>query len=263
MARSLEAARKRFGGRTGKVKMDCHGDARCVAAVDGTPADARKVIYVIAGPHAVVVQRGEERFERLVDVGADGTVVVWIPAAGAAVAERDREREPGTGTTRVEKESGGTSPSWFFCRGRGDRRDWRGDGVQWARCFEEARSIFRGCLWGWGDGGAAARLRAAGAGGKERAAPHESLAGATGVLAAATAAVGIFAVRWKSGASARLTVRTQRSAALAGFEIVTFSSRVDRRPFIRNCARTGTADRGGSGRRAGPVRVRGYRRWRG
>jgi len=73
---TLEAARKRFAGRTGKIRIECAGEARCLVAVDGTAGDARKPIFVGAGPHAVVVQRGADRIERLVDVKAEQIVVV-------------------------------------------------------------------------------------------------------------------------------------------------------------------------------------------
>jgi hypothetical protein len=226
VARSLEAARKQFAGRTGKVKVDCRGDSRCVAAVDGAPADARKAIYVMAGPHAVVVQRGEERFERLVDVGVDATVVVATPAGERGV-EAARESGTGTGTgtararARARRDESGISPAWFFV----------GTGVTVvlgvATAFSGAdasKKHDRFASDGCGPGGVG-RLpldcEQQGQEGKNAQLRTNLLLGATAVLATTTAAVGIFAVKWKSGASARLTVGTQRSAALAGFELVT------------------------------------------
>ncbi|HSO37398.1 MAG TPA: hypothetical protein VLT33_32960 [Labilithrix sp.] len=219
VARSLAAARKRFAGRTGKVKVDCRGETRCVAAVDGAAADARRAIYVIAGPHAVVLQRGEERIEELVEVKADGTVVV----GGAASAPSTAPSASPTSTTprAPADEDRRLAPIWFFvgigvtaafggvtvlsgldAANKHDRFDrdgcgTRGSGPLPADCDQR------------GHDGESAQLRT------------NVLLGATALVAVATVGVGVFAVRWKNGTRASLSVGTQRSAAVAGFELVT------------------------------------------
>jgi hypothetical protein len=47
------------------------------------------------------------------------------------------------------------------------------------------------------------------------------LLGATAVVAVTTAAIGIFAVRWKDGTEARVTFSPSATRAMAGLEIVT------------------------------------------
>jgi hypothetical protein len=47
------------------------------------------------------------------------------------------------------------------------------------------------------------------------------LLGASAVFAVATAAIGIFAVRWRDGTEARVTFSPSATRALAGLEIVT------------------------------------------
>ena len=241
VARSLEAARKRFAGRTGKVKVDCRLETRCVASVDGAPADARKAIYVIAGPHAVVVQRGEERFERLVEVKADATVTVSASeegggggvgagaGAGGSGGPGGPGGESGTGTgTGTSGGSGsgeasqsGISPVWFYV-GVGATAVLAGatvlsglDAVKKHDGFESG-----GCANG-GSGPLPVDCEERGRNGETAQLRTNLLLGATAVLAATTVAVGIFAVRWKDGTRARVTVGTQRSAAIAGFELTT------------------------------------------
>jgi hypothetical protein len=112
LRKTLEAARRRFAGRTGKIRIDCRGETRCLASVDGAAADARKAIYVAAGPHAVVVQRGEERSERLIEVRADAIVVV-AATVGLSAAEKERS---GTGTGEragTSERAGGISRGWL------------------------------------------------------------------------------------------------------------------------------------------------------
>ena len=220
VAKSLEAARKRFAGRTGKVKVDCRGETRCAASVDGVPADARKTIYVIAGPHAVIVQRGDERFERLVEVKVDATVTVAGPEK-AGVGGSGIGGDSGTGTGTGESQPSGISPVWFYV-GIGATAVLAGvtvlsglDAVKKHDGFDSG-----GCANG-GSGPLPVDCEERGRNGESAQLRTNLLLGATAVLAATTVAVGIFAVRWKDGTRARLTVGTHRSAAIAGFELVT------------------------------------------
>ena len=222
VARTLVAARKRFAGRTGKVRVDCRAEARCVAAVDGSPADARRLIYVIAGPHAVVVHRGEEKVEELVEVKADATVVVGggsgaTPPTGTSTPSTSTSEKPSTS----EKASQKLEPVWFFV-GVGVTAIFAGatvlsgvdavtkhDRFKGNGCAVDATGPRPADCDQQGHDGASAQLRT------------NVLLGSTVLLAAATAAVGIFAVRWSNGTRASLAFGTSRSAALAGFELVT------------------------------------------
>jgi hypothetical protein len=230
VARSLAAARKRFGGRTGKVSVDCRGESRCVASIDGTPADARKVIYVIAGPHAVVLQRGEERVERLVEVKADATVVVGGESSASLPSTSPNTTVPTSpagpsagpaGPAGPDKPSSGVSPVWFFV----------GLGVTGvvgaATLVSGLDAVSKHDSFGRDGCGTDATgpkpqdCDQRGRDGESAQRRTNVLLGATAVLAVATAAVGIFVVRWKDGTKAQLTVGATRSAALAGFELVT------------------------------------------
>lgn len=218
VARTLAVARKRFAGRTGKVRVDCRAEARCVAAVDGSPADARRLIYVMAGPHAVVVHRGDERVEELVEVKADATVVV----GGVSVAplpSASRSDKPSTATSTSEHAK--LPPIWFFV-GVGVTAVFAGGTVISGVDAVTKHDRFKGN--GCGVDGTGARPADCDQRGHDGASAQlrtNVLLGTTVLLAAATAAVGIFAVRWSNGTRASLTLGTQRSAALAGFELVT------------------------------------------
>jgi hypothetical protein len=224
---TLEAARKRFAGRTGKVRIECKGEARCLAAVDGIAADARKPIYVAAGPHAVVLQWGEQRIDRLVDVRPDATVTV-SPLDPTQVRSGQNEpgagggpKEPGSGGGPKEPGSGGISPIWFYV-GIGATAVVGGitvvSGLDAVSLHDRFEAV--GC----GSGGAGRPASDCGERGREGESAQlrtNVLLGATAALAVTTAVLGIFAVRWKDGSQGRITVGTARGAAMAGFELVT------------------------------------------
>jgi len=217
VARSLAAARKRFAGRTGKVKVDCGVEARCVAAVDGTAADARRAIYVIAGPHAVALQRGEERIEELVEVKAEGTVVVGgVPGSAAPAAVTTSAPTP-----TMSDEDRGLAPVWFFA-GIGLTAAFGGatvvSGIDAAVRHD---SFDRDGCGTSGTGPRPADCDQRGHNGESAQLRTNVLLGATALVAVATVAVGIFAVRWKNGTRARVTASARGPAAMAGFELVT------------------------------------------
>lgn len=246
LKKTVEAARKRFAGRTGKIKIDCRGETRCLAAVDGAAADARKAIYVAAGPHAVVVQRGDERIDRLVEVRADAIVVVaaTIGAGGSAGAGAGGSAGAGAGGSAAagagaggsaaagaggsagagagarEGEHGGISRGWFWV-GLGVTAVLGGVTIGSGLDAVAKHDTFKsgGCLGGSGEVPRDCGDRASA--GKIATTRTNVLLGATAVLAVTTAAIGIFAVRWHDGTQARLTVRTSASSAMAGLEIVT------------------------------------------
>jgi hypothetical protein len=226
---SLEAARKRFAKRTGKIKVECRGETRCLAAVDGAAAaDARKPIYVAAGPHAVVVQRGDERIERLVEVKPDGVVVVSTvttstagsasppPSSGATSGP-----QPATGPTPPNEDVHGISRGWFFV-GLGLTAVVGGVTVVSGLDAVAKHDRFKtgNCASG-GSGELPVDCGEMSDAGKRAQTRTNVLLGAKALLAVTTAAIGIFAVRWRDGTQARLTFGTSRARAMAGLEVVT------------------------------------------
>jgi hypothetical protein len=107
LVRTLETARRRFAGRAGKLRVECNNASPCVASVDGVARDAARPVYVLAGPHDVVVQRGDERFQVLVQVPADAVVPVTGPRPAAIV--RDVPPEP-----EKPRAASGIGPGWFW-----------------------------------------------------------------------------------------------------------------------------------------------------
>ena len=230
---TLEAARKRFLGRTGKIRVECGAETRCLAAVDGTAADARRPIFVGAGPHAVVVQRGGERIERLVDVKADQIVVVTASGESAgANANANAGANANANANADEGRAGageglGISRGWFYV-GLGLTAVLGGvtvisglDAVAKHDRFKTA-----GCASG-GTGPVPVDCGERGADGTRAQTRTNVLLGATAVLAVTTAAIGIFAVRWKNGVEARLTFtpslvgRNGGAGSMAGLQLVT------------------------------------------
>jgi hypothetical protein len=124
LAKSIDAAKKRFAGRTGTIRVDCKGAARCLIAVDGRAADGSRAVFATVGPHSVVVERGSERFERLVEVGPGATTLVTseshsAPSSSSAVppaspSSGSPSSSPPSATAHSPPTSPGISPLWFF-----------------------------------------------------------------------------------------------------------------------------------------------------
>ncbi len=112
LAKTLDAAKKRFSGRTGKVRVDCGFASTCLVAVDGTARDAARAVHVGVGAHSVMVERDGVRLDRLVDVRA-GEVVLLAPEEKSAPASPNVV--PPVAPPRPETPSEkGLSPVWFF-----------------------------------------------------------------------------------------------------------------------------------------------------
>jgi hypothetical protein len=191
LVRSIEAAKKRFAGRTGTIRVECKDVTPCLLAVDGRAATASRPVLATVGPHRVVVERGSERFERLIEV-RPGTVSV----VGETEATPPTRIAPSPVRPSTEAASSGVSPIWFFV-GLGatvvagaattfsalDATSQHDDFVA-AGCSPSATgSKARDCD-ARADDGSSATLRT------------NLLLGLTGVLAVSTALVGTFVVRW-------------------------------------------------------------------
>jgi hypothetical protein len=82
LAQSAEAARKKLGGRAGRVRVACPEGAACLATLDGAPMGIPAPSWTRTGQHTVVVQVDGASQTKLVTVGAEEIVVV-APTARA------------------------------------------------------------------------------------------------------------------------------------------------------------------------------------
>jgi len=85
LAKSIEAAKKKFAGRAGRMKIGCPDGSSCLATLDGAAVAVGKPVWSRAGQHTVVVQVDGEAQTKLVDVKADQTVDVTPVAKSAQV----------------------------------------------------------------------------------------------------------------------------------------------------------------------------------
>jgi hypothetical protein len=187
------------------------------------------------------VQRGDERFERLVEVRGDAVVVVAAPedarsrpggtsggsgAGGPGSAAGGGGGGGGTngGASAVaddERARAGLAPAWFFV---GVGVTALASGLTLASGLDAVAKHDQFAANGCGSGATGPRASdcdARGRAGESAQLRTNLLLGASSVLAVATVAVGVFAVRWKDGTRARVALSTTRSSALAGFELVT------------------------------------------
>jgi hypothetical protein len=210
LARTMESARRRFAGRSGKLHVDCDGAPSCLVSVDGVAGDATRPLYVKPGPRAIVVQRGRERIERIVDVLPDRVTVVppkLSPIGAPVEGPRGGPLDPSPlpPVHPADRSSGGLSPTWF----------WVGLGATAvAGTFTALSGAFTlnahdrfeqgGCAIG-ATGPRAADCDARGSDGKSDQLRTNVLLTTTAVLAVATAVIGVFAVKWRDGTTARVT----------------------------------------------------------
>lgn len=85
LAQSLEAARKRFAGRAGRVRVVCPERATCLATIDGAPLDVSGAQWTRTGQHTVVLQVDGASETKLVTVGPTDVVQV-APAPKASAS---------------------------------------------------------------------------------------------------------------------------------------------------------------------------------
>jgi len=176
LASLVQTARARFAHRTGRVRVAC-GAAPCVCTVDGANVESRA--YVRIGAHAITIQSGGRTEQRVIDVH-DGETIDLAPSPAPVPALPPRS---------------GLSPAWFFV-GVGatavlaGATTWSGiDTSKQHSDFEKlncAQSRIA-CVNAASDGNAAQTRT-------------NVLLGATAVVGLATAAVGVFLVRWRTGA---------------------------------------------------------------
>ncbi len=115
LSKSIDAARKRFAGRTGTIHVDCRGADRCLVSVDGRAYEASRPVVALVGPHTVIVQRGDERFEKLVQVTPGAMTIVGGYESGAKVAgDQVAPALVSPGPEQRKPSSQGISPVWFW-----------------------------------------------------------------------------------------------------------------------------------------------------
>jgi hypothetical protein len=192
----IDAARKRFGGRTGTILANCKPPDGCLIAVDGRPADALRPVYALVGTHTVVVQRGDHRVERLVQVRPDAVTLVPGPEP-ASVSALAASSSTST-SSRRSPSRGGVAPAWFFISlgataALGGASMLSGldavnkhDDFRAAGCAPGATGPRDASCDGRSDEGASATLRT------------NLLIGVTALLAINTAVLGAVFVRWSS-----------------------------------------------------------------
>jgi hypothetical protein len=181
---AVAVAKARFAHRTGKVVTTCPLSAQCMTAIDGAPVEPSVPRVVTIGVHTVSFEVSGPIEQRMVEVRADETVGVTLEPRQAAV-------RPTTSPAPVAH--GGVSPVWFFTAlavtgVSAGLLVWSGiDTLDQHASFEDA-----GCIQGGGSACASQR-----SGGLSAQARTNVFFVTTGVLAVGTAALGIFAVRWR------------------------------------------------------------------
>jgi hypothetical protein len=86
LARSIDAARKKLGGRAGRVHVTCPAGATCTATMDDASFDTKKAAWTALGPHKLVVVVDGETLLKTIDVKASDTVEIAPLARSAAPA---------------------------------------------------------------------------------------------------------------------------------------------------------------------------------
>jgi hypothetical protein len=69
LAKSVAAARTKFQGKAGVVRLRC--PSTCMATLDGKPLAVNKDAWSTVGQHTVVIQVGDDAQQRLIEVKAD------------------------------------------------------------------------------------------------------------------------------------------------------------------------------------------------
>jgi hypothetical protein len=81
---SISAARVRFDGRAGRIRVRCSSGSICAVKLDDKPIDAEKVVWARTGQHTVLVQvDGGEVQTKSVEVSADQVIEISPGAKGS------------------------------------------------------------------------------------------------------------------------------------------------------------------------------------
>ncbi len=86
LAKSVEAAKKKFAGRAGRLEVVCPERATCLATLDGSAIKVGAPTWTRSGQHTVVVQLDGVAQTKLVEVGPDEVATVTPAPVAASVA---------------------------------------------------------------------------------------------------------------------------------------------------------------------------------
>jgi len=119
LAEAVRAARERFAGRTGRVRVICPADegaheppreSACTATLDGQSIDAGRPVIARVGRHIVTTRRDGRAEQWAVEVKPDEVAEVVFAAPGPAAPPVDTR-----GVSSPAEPGGGyLSPAWFF-----------------------------------------------------------------------------------------------------------------------------------------------------
>jgi hypothetical protein len=187
---SLTTARARFAHRTGRVIVRCPPSGACLATIDGVAIDAARPRIVSVGTHTIATQIDGAFEPHIVDIPADGVAVVT--PRGAAPPPMAAPPPPVTAAPPHEEHASNTTRVAFFATlgatvVAGGFTTWSAlDTKSKHGAFADA-----GC-----DHASAPGCEALASAGRTAEIRTNTLLLATGVFAATTAALGLFAVRW-------------------------------------------------------------------
>lgn len=91
LATAIGSAQARFGGRAGRLRVNCEGARPCTATMDGSPIETRRAIWARVGQHSLVVQADGDGPSRAtssqVEVKPDSIADVGTPSASEPTSE--------------------------------------------------------------------------------------------------------------------------------------------------------------------------------
>ncbi|HEY4120061.1 MAG TPA: hypothetical protein VGM56_19485 [Byssovorax sp.] len=194
LAKTAAAAREKFAARAGQIVVRCAPG--CKLAIDGKPAAPDGGRWVIVGDHKLDVDVGHGPEARSVHVKAGEVAEVAIAATAANPAPIAPVVTPtvaplGVKDAPPEQQRGGISPVWFFV-GAGATAISGGLAIAFGVDTASKHTAF-----------ATSPTQATSAAGASAEARTNVMIGVTAGAAVATAAVGLFAVRWSSRGAPR------------------------------------------------------------
>ena len=199
----VSALRAKFATRIARLAVFCEPDSTCEISIDGTRANEGKFRMVAPGAHKVVVNGFGVTHEEMVNVGAGEerkSTFLNQPAPAPKVQPTPVAPPP---PSNPPPDATGISPTWF----------WIGAGVSAALAAGTVISyIDTSNLHDDFVNQRTEALRSSGLAAQTR---TGVLLAVTGAAAVTTAAIGVFAVRWHSGAELHAQAGVG-SAAIAG-----------------------------------------------
>lgn len=216
---SIDAATKKLAGRAGRVKVMCPPKAQCSSTIDGVAFDGAKGTWTKSGTHALTIKVDGATDTRTIEVhGAEQLEVVAAASAGgatptAAPPEAATTPPPSSTTvTPLDDKRPPLSPVVFWV-GLGVTVVLGGASTVFALRASSRHSEFE-------DAGCGKISTASCPDLKDEGENAQGLANigfvATGIVGAATIALGVFFTDWKGGSAKAARVRVPVVAPIAG-----------------------------------------------